>query len=237
MERDARRVGPERLEVVVAPPLRIEEVDDHVAEVEQDPAVAAGALDAAGLAARGGAVVRDAVGDGAELAAVPRGRDHEVVGDHRPLLHVEEEQVLAPLVDGDFGAAMSELERIQIVPTFQLGPSPTRAAPSPRSRPAGADASRSATRGSRPPPLRRTRCRAGPARGAAARSRRSRTRGGPESWRARPLPSRRRAPPAGEVPGGGGPRPRRRGARRAPARRAGARATRRRARPSPRPRP
>ena len=80
-------VAPETLERVEAPRLLLEDVEDDVAVVHQDPARRLEPLDGE----RRAELLGDRVGDGAGLAVGAGRREHEVVRHRRQLGQVEDE--------------------------------------------------------------------------------------------------------------------------------------------------
>src|SRR6266511_4105672 len=79
---DVRRVAPEALQPVKPPRLLGEDVDDDVAEVDQDPAPRRRPLDEQRLELLLGAhLLDDGVGDGVGLPLARGGAEDEVVGD------------------------------------------------------------------------------------------------------------------------------------------------------------
>ena len=95
---DVRRVAPEALQPVKPPRLLGEDVDDDVAEVDEDPAPRRRPLDEQRLELLLGAhLLDDGVGDGVRLPLARGGAEDEVVGDRRQLRdleHVEIERLL-----------------------------------------------------------------------------------------------------------------------------------------------
>src|ERR1044071_262403 len=97
---DVRRVAPQPLQPVKPARLLGEDVDDEVAEVDQDPAARRRPLDEERLHALVGAhLLHDAVGDRMRLPLVRGGAEDEVVGDRRQLADLEDVEVEGLLVE------------------------------------------------------------------------------------------------------------------------------------------
>src|SRR3990172_7624608 len=90
-----RALAPQPLDVVVGTLLRGEDVDDHVAEVQQHPPriqVALAAKGAQPVPAQG--LVQN-IQKGLHLADVDRRGDNEVIGESRDLADVEKQDILS----------------------------------------------------------------------------------------------------------------------------------------------
>jgi len=99
VRRRSRRFDrPDFLEVVERPHLGAEQVDDHVAGVDQHPVAVRQALDpglaGAGLFQR----AHQVVGDGADMAVRAPGRDDHAIGDRAFVFQVDEYDVLGLIV-------------------------------------------------------------------------------------------------------------------------------------------
>ena len=98
---DAQELAPARpecLQVVVGAFVATEEVDDDVAEVEEEPAVGGGAFAAMGAVVRG---ALDGLPQGFELPGRSGGGDDEEVGEAGDLADVEEDDLFG-LAVGEF---------------------------------------------------------------------------------------------------------------------------------------
>lgn len=85
-------------------------MDHDVAVVKQDPPAVALALSAYGLGADVAKLLFDLVDDGPHLPVVRRRAQHEGVGDHQLVGHVEGDDVVSELVGGRLGRGGDELD-------------------------------------------------------------------------------------------------------------------------------
>src|SRR6476469_2962984 len=109
---DLRAVLPQALERVVLALLLVLDVDDDVAEVDEDPAALALALAADRLADQLTQPVLDLVDDGAALPLGRCGGDDEHVGERHLLAHVDGHHLLGELLLGGQGGHLRELDRM-----------------------------------------------------------------------------------------------------------------------------
>jgi len=86
---DGDAAAPERLEVVVGAGLGVEEVDDDVAEVEEDPARVGVAFAADAGDVTSAEVSVECVEEGLHLTGVGGRGDDEIVGEIRNLANIE----------------------------------------------------------------------------------------------------------------------------------------------------
>ena len=103
--------APKLFQGVVRPRLGLEQMDDHVAVVQQNPAALFVSFDSQPAVAH--AVfqgVIDLLAHGVELAAAGAGGQHEVVEDRGEFAHVEHDDVDAAIVFGGLGGQSMPFE-------------------------------------------------------------------------------------------------------------------------------
>ncbi len=90
--------GPDLLDVVEGPDLGAEQVDDHVARVDQHPVAVGQALHTAPAIALVLEGAQQVVGQGRDVTVRAAGRDDQAVGDRALVLQVDEDDVLGLVV-------------------------------------------------------------------------------------------------------------------------------------------
>src|SRR5262245_16666491 len=106
---DARRAGPEALEVVELAHGQVEDVDDDVAVVDQHPLSVRHALDGDRALTASAQIVLDRLGDGLDLRIGASGADDEVIRDRGDVAGLEHDQIVGLVVEGGAGACESPL--------------------------------------------------------------------------------------------------------------------------------
>jgi hypothetical protein len=99
-ERDALGIRPKSLEVVVIALLRLEDVNDEVHVVQEDPAALSFALSSERLDLSARQSVFDLLGDGPDLTIRLAATDQEVVRNLEQAGHVEDDDPLGLLIRG-----------------------------------------------------------------------------------------------------------------------------------------
>src|SRR5690606_22469958 len=111
LERDRRAVLPETLERVVLALLTMEDVDDEITEVAQDPAPAGLTLAAKQLVTRLVQFALDLIGDRADVALGATGHDEEDVCKRHRLGHVESDEIFTAHLVGRVDRGLKHVER------------------------------------------------------------------------------------------------------------------------------
>src|SRR5262249_1607713 len=97
---DARRAGPESIEVVEGPHRDLEHVHHHVAVVDQDPLSALEAFDGEGMDAERCQVIAYPLGDRLHLGVRPAAADDEVVTNGGECGRLEDDTLVGRAVEG-----------------------------------------------------------------------------------------------------------------------------------------
>src|SRR5262245_49903298 len=97
---NGRGVAPQALQRVIGPGVLEEDVGQHIAVVEEDPAALRGALRVQRPDAPGLEVAQDAFGDRAHMGNRAPAADEEEIGHARERVDVEHHQVTGLLVQG-----------------------------------------------------------------------------------------------------------------------------------------
>lgn len=98
---DSGAIAPEELKVVEVAGVGVEDVNDDVDAVDENPAGGFVAGDLPGLEAHGFAKVAGFVDDGAHLAGRGAGGDDEELGDRRTAAKIEQDDIFAAGVGGE----------------------------------------------------------------------------------------------------------------------------------------
>lgn len=106
---EAGGVAPEQFQIVVIAAVGIEEVDDDVDVIDEDPGGLVIAGHAVAVMAEGGGALVDGVGDGADLPVGGAGGDDEVVADGAEAAQVEDDDVVASHLRDQAGEFEGEL--------------------------------------------------------------------------------------------------------------------------------
>ena len=108
---DPRDVAPEQLEVIVLPGFGIEDVHNHLEEIQQEPSTRLQALRVTNLDVTGLAHVPEGLREPAELTSAVRGREDKVVGKAAGASEIQKDDVLRVLVFQDLGAIGRKCQR------------------------------------------------------------------------------------------------------------------------------
>ena len=107
LQLDARSVGPQALEFVVVAGLRIEDVDDHIAVIEQDPTGEILTLAPQGTPVAGVLQLKlDVCDQRFYMAARCAGGDQEEIGQDDKFGYVEQDEVEALLIGNYLGRVL-----------------------------------------------------------------------------------------------------------------------------------
>jgi hypothetical protein len=101
--------APKPFDIVEIPLLRCEDVNDHVAEIDQDPGSIVVALDSLGGESVVLGVLDDAVGNGARLDFRPARYDGEGIGEDRSGAYVDGDKIVAFLF---FGGDSNDVDQV-----------------------------------------------------------------------------------------------------------------------------
>src|SRR5829696_6542230 len=98
-----RCLGPKIFQAVELPLILREDVDQHITEVEHDPAARRRPLDTLWANSGLGHALGDCAIDGAELALVGAGGNHEVISKRRELVDIKDDGITGWCVTNDVG--------------------------------------------------------------------------------------------------------------------------------------
>ena len=107
---DTAGATPELFQRVVFAGLAVEQMDDHVAIVQQDPATVDISLDPQAAVAEIFERVVDLLADRVQLTSAGTRGQHEIVEERSDFPHVENDNVARPVVFGDARCGESELQ-------------------------------------------------------------------------------------------------------------------------------